>query len=150
MNQATLSAFVDRLAAETGNEFAMDNGMVVLQDEDGRDRLAIEEGSQDGAVHLIAPVRPFPTEAIASPINLFLLQLNADTDFLGDARIAADPNRRTYLLVRKVTLLEDDERVVDICDGVLEQAEQIAAALAEIEDSATPGAHDDDGPTLRV
>ena len=150
MEPSLLSAFVQRLCTETGMELKADDNTVVLQDDDGRDRLVFEQGRRDGALYLIAPVCGFVDPSVAEPTHLMLLQCNADTDDFGDVRIGADPNREIYVLMRRIDALEADLHAGAACDAMLERADRLAEAIRELQGSETAPVASDADPAVRV
>lgn len=79
---------------------------------------------------LVARVMAIPQEDPAGTLALRLLRLNADRDALSGATIAADSERRQFVLIREIALDPDAEAMADQIDAMLDLAAEIRADVA--------------------
>lgn len=107
------------------------DGVVRLHDDQERDRLIIEQARHEAACYLIAPICDQSQED-SGVVAESLLALNADTTDLADLKIALDPAQGIYLLINRLTQVPDD--ALDVCETLIAKAQQIQAALAELDD----------------
>lgn len=127
-----LELFVQRLNEQTGLNLTIEENTVRMVDENGIDRLILENAGTGDAVFLIAVIGPTPC-ANQGMIAQALLQLNADSDALSDCKIALDVNKSNYLLIEKIRQLPDD------CNRLVEErlalAKMVGDGLSEITES---------------
>jgi hypothetical protein len=73
---------------------------IELAGENALDRVLIEQGKNDGALHLIIPLHVLdPSERVLESVVNLLLQLNADVSQLGKARMAFNSTQGEFILM---------------------------------------------------
>jgi hypothetical protein len=121
---------VEALAQRIGTPLDPGEGTVLLADERGVLKLAIEIAEGREALFAVAPFLPFPAEpARLGEVALQLLQVNADREVMREANVAADGVRQQFCLVREIALALEPVPFIEAVEGLVALAEQVRAHI---------------------
>lgn len=118
------------LSSALGVPLSYEDRVIRLVDQDQNERLILEQLPGMEQVFACAVIGPMIQGEVASYANQYLLQWNADVDALGDSRITADLDKAIYCLIKPLNI-DGFRQVVETCEALLSQSEDIQALLQE-------------------
>lgn len=99
-NSKGIKDLAETLSEALGQTVTPVDERIELAGDDAHDRVLIEQGSRDGLLHFMMPLHTpdDPDDVMAGVVNL-LLQLNADVQQLGQARMAYNSVEGAFILM---------------------------------------------------
>lgn len=116
------SQLIAALSRRTATPLEARDGLLVLVDAGETVQLVVELSDAGDGVAIVARVMPVPQEDAGGTLALRLLRFNADRAALDGAVIAADGQRRQFVLIRELPLDEEAEALASRIEALMDLA----------------------------
>lgn len=116
------SQLIAALSRRTATPLEARDGLLVLVDAGETVQLVVELSDAGDGVAIVARVMPVPQEDAGGTLALRLLRFNADRAALDGAVIAADGQRRQFVLIRELPLDEEAEALAGRIEALMDLA----------------------------